>query len=202
MTLYAVSDIHLNKKILDDLKKITGQLLLVCGDLSDCGTYSELEAVLNILSKLNFNKILVTMGNHDFDMEKNLNYYKDKYKNIIFLKNEVFELWGLKIYATPYCQEYGGWAFAYKDRFDCINKTIPKEKVDIIMCHEPPYHRSLSFINDKPYGNFELTTFLELSLKAPNVLFCGHIHEHKGASVVINNTKCFNCSEKIVSYEF
>lgn len=202
MKIISVSDIHMRKDMLSKLLQVKGDMLLICGDFSHTGTKKQLNYVLDIISKCDFKYIVATTGNHDIDMERNLDYYKEKYPKIKFLNNEIIEIEGIKIYGSPYCVDYGGWAFPYYDKIDCKQKTLPKENVDIIISHEPPYDRDLGFIYDKKYGNFYLRVLLEISEKAPQVLFCGHIHENGGVSKKINNTMCFNCAGQIIEYEF
>lgn len=202
MKIVATSDIHMNKRLLNKLSHIDGDLLLICGDFSNTGSPQSLDIVLSEVSKLNFKYIVATMGNHDIDMERNLNKYREKYPKIQFLDNEVCEVEGVKIYGSPYCLEFNNWAFPYINNLDCKNKTIPKEKVNIIVCHEPPYHRDLSFIGETFYGNEPLRDSLETNVNSPELLVCGHIHENSGNSQLINNTLCINCAQTIIVYEF
>ena len=202
MKIIATSDIHMKKVLLNRLSHIDGDLLLICGDFSNTGSPQSLDIVLSEISKLDFKYIVATMGNHDIDMERDLDKYRTKYPKIKFLDNETCEVEGIKIYGSPYCLEFNNWAFPYINEIDCRNKTIPKSDIDIIICHEPPYHKDLSFIGDMFYGNEPLREFLETNSNSPEVLFCGHIHENSGNSQLINQTLCVNCSQTIIEYEF
>ena len=194
MKITAVSDLHSRLSILKDFKmnKVNGDIFICSGDLTRLGTKDEADKILEYISVLDFKYKIIVFGNHDMFAEKHIDYFKDKYTDIIFLNNEIVEVEGLKIYGTPYVRAFCNWGFQYYTIDERKDLTIPKEDVDIIIAHEPPSELSISYL---PYGqdigNMALRSYIESSDNVKYV-FCGHVHENGGREVVINKAKCFN----------
>lgn len=195
MKIVAVSDLHSNKNLYWELWHKSGDILIVAGDLTHLGRELEMTSALDQIQTMNFKHKIIVFGNHE--VEANYNYYKEKYPDIIFLENEIVEVEGLKIYGSPYCKEFCSWGFPYYTQDECIDRTIPKEEVDIIITHEPPSHPKLSYVyEDLDIGNNELRKYLEYVNK--NVLvISGHCHECSGQSTYIGKANCYNVAQKI-----
>lgn len=83
-------------------------------------------------------KIFVA-GNHDKSIEEKKIDIKNEYKNIIYLEHETVIIKGLKIFGSPYTQEFGNnWAFNIKKEllYDLWNSI--EENTDIVITHSPP----------------------------------------------------------------
>ena len=196
--IVAVSDIHEDRYLCNKLSKQTGDFLFVCGDLTNYGKKTSLDMVLKYISKSDFKYKVIILGNHE--VENGYEYCKKNYPNIYFLDNEIIELGGYKIYGTPYTRRFADLGYQYDDE-ECVEKTIPKSSVDIILTHEPPIHPNLSVLSDWfgraiDIGNKELKNYIENTDKEMLVL-CGHCHEHGGKNVIIGKSKCYNVATKI-----
>lgn len=199
MKIVAVSDLHNSKDLYWKLWRKKGDMLIVAGDLTNLGRELELTSALDQIQTMNFNHKIIVFGNHE--TESNYNYYKQKYPDIIFLENEIIEVEGLKIYGSPYCQRFCSWAFPYDTQDECIDRTIPKEKVDIIITHEPPSHKDLSYVfDDLDIGNNELRKYLE-NTQDELIVISGHCHECGGKKSIINKARCYNVAKNITDIE-
>lgn len=195
MKIVAVSDLHSNKDLYWKLWKKSGDILIIAGDLTHLGRELEMTSALDQIQTMNFKHKIIVFGNHE--TEANYDYYKEKYPDIIFLNNEIIEVEGLKIYGSPYCQRFCSWAFPYDTQEECIDRTIPKEAVDIIVVHEPPSHPNLSYVfEDLDIGNEELRKYLE-NVDKEVMIITAHCHECGGKSAYIGKSNCYNVARKI-----
>ncbi|MGL4425095.1 MAG: metallophosphoesterase family protein [Cetobacterium sp.] len=202
--ILAISDLHGRVSQLKKVKYKEADFLFVVGDLSNIGLKLELVQVLDMIDGFNHikNKIVV-LGNHDARNLHNVlgmsddeayDFCEQRYPNLTFLKNKIVEIDGLKIYGTPYVGKFGGWAFQCEEN-EKLAKTIPTEKVDIILCHEPPSAIELSKWEDIDIGNIALREYLDNN--KVDLLVCGHVHESGGNKVVINDCECYNVAMKL-----
>lgn len=193
MKIFAIADIHCNVDLLiQDWSDI--DLILIAGDLTHVGRVNEYIHVFEWLygiSEKYLIPVVYTLGNHDGKRNHNivLNRFT-KYKNFICLDNEIIDIKGLKIYGSPYTC-YIGWYNHYRTLDECQDLTLPKEPVDIILSHEPPDIKELS------YGyacNNELLKYLHEHTGIIGIF--GHIHECGGNIVEINGNTCYNVAKK------
>lgn len=208
--ILAISDIHSNLNILKPIQYKKADFLLVAGDLTNIGLKTELQVALDRIDSLEGIKHkVVVLGNHDSSNLHNTRGMSDEvayawckrhYPNIHFLHNEIVEIEDVKIYGTPYVSEFCGWGFQY----NISNRdelTIPKEDVDIIVCHEPPSSLELSYIEGVgDLGNIKLRNYLEDN--KCGVLVCGHIHENGGHYVDIKGCHSYNVAGKLTELVF
>lgn len=203
--ILTISDIHSNLNLIKPLKYKDADFLLVAGDLTNIGLKVELQAMLDSINNLdNIKHKIVVLGNHDSRNLHNTRGMSDEiayawckrhYPNIHFLNNEIVEIDGLKIYGSPYVSEFCGWGFQY-NLSNRDELTIPKENVDIIVCHEPPSSIELSYIEGVgDLGNRKLREYLEDN--KCKMLVCGHIHENKGKYLDINGCQSYNVAGKL-----
>lgn len=190
MKILALSDLHSDiPKILRNNFDFTDiDLICIAGDITNCGLKEDYIYIFNWFNKLNIPTIIV-LGNHDHP----LYYYeinRKKYENLIFLDNEIKEVKGLKIYGSPYTLNCG-WFNHYWTLDECRELTIPKEKVDLIVSHEPPYCKELGQVNKWLItGNTQLLNYLYEHTGITCIF--GHIHERGGQQVEINKNMCYN----------
>jgi Icc-related predicted phosphoesterase len=143
------------------------------------------------IETLPVDQVFMVAGNHDFYLEtiteQDLSALRVACKGkLVYLNNETrtyIDDNGLQwsIFGTPYCHEFGRWAFMLPDR-NLIDKfkDIP-DKVDIIITHDPPFsmgdvdvvledfNRNWIHLGNKPL----VSKLFDVKFKA---LFCGHIH--------------------------
>jgi Icc-related predicted phosphoesterase len=153
----------------------TVDIIICAGDFTDSGTEKEATNFLEWFNSLKAKYKITILGNHEYCLQKNIRDILSKFPNIIFLDNDVIELFGLVIYGT--------------EGFEPIQYT--NKNIDILITHYPPvnildqnailYNCGLDninkFIKDKNIG----------------VHIFGHIHESAG-SIKINKTLFINAA--------
>lgn len=121
-------------------------------------------------------EVVLVAGNHDLVFEKgppmNLPCH--------YLQDSAIELFGLKIYGTPWQLPFWG-AFNLPEEELAKKYLMVPEQVDIFISHAPPY-----CIGDAVFSDDEVLhtgspalrrTVLEIK---PKLFVCGHIHEGYG----------------------
>lgn len=160
--------------------------------------------------KNNWSRVVITWGNHDFVGER-INkaelecFYTTVNNMAVVLRNEesLFhyhtdgETKALKIFGTPYCKQFGGWAFMVsneklKQRFSFI-----PEDCDILISHDAPDINNLGLIsmgdwNGENAGNKVLAEAIKE--KKPKIALCGHIHSGNHNFEKIDDTWVANVS--------
>jgi len=152
MKICAVSDLHGN------LPKLPScDLLLIGGDISPLNIQSNMPEMRNWLisdfkywlQSLEFKEVILVAGNHDFYFERNQNKVQgiitelSRAVNITYLKNQLYETYingeRITIFGTPYCHQFGNWAFMRED--DKLREYFAEcpDEVDIILSHDAPY---------------------------------------------------------------
>lgn len=154
----AISDIHNNQAV---LSLPSADLLIVAGDLTDTGSYKELEDFSSFLSaqKPKFERIIVVAGNHELTFDEQFylkhgeRYYHKpaldprKAKDILlsnaditYLEDSGCEFRGVKIWGTPWIPPIGRWAFSLPSPAfaEQTFAKIPPD-TDILVSHAPPF---------------------------------------------------------------
>lgn len=115
--------------------------------------------------------------------------------NCIYLQDELLELYGLKIYGTPWQPEFCKWAFNLPRGEQCLDKwnKIPSN-VDILITHTPPVGHGDLCCSGVRAGCVELLTTIQQRVKPKYHVF-GHIHEGYGITsdgkiIFINASTC------------
>lgn len=188
MKILALSDLHSDiPKSIRNLDFSNIDLICIAGDLTNFGMKEDYIYIFKWFDKLNIPTIIV-LGNHDHP----LYFYeinRKKYKNLIFLDNEVKEIKGFKVYGSPYTDNCG-WFNHYYTLAECKELTLPKTKVDLIVSHEPPYCSLGKINNNLTVGNNELLKYLHYNTGIMGIF--GHIHQQGGKEEIINGNKCYN----------
>ena len=153
-----------------------GDMFIHCGDLSITGTYNEIDYQLSIMSSLPHKYKIWIAGNHDILLEKE-DELKTKYKNLIYLEDELIEVEGIKIFGSPWSPFFNNWAFMLEMEEE-IEKYLEMPKMDILISHGAPINildKNKDGIN---CGSYDLRErVFELM---PKYHFFGHIHEGYG----------------------
>lgn len=140
-------------------------------------------------------KVVFIAGNHDFYLESESEAYKTGYSSIwtdvitpcsnrlvyLYDSEYIFEKDGekLRIYGTPWCKEFGKWAFMINDeKLKTAFENIP-EGIDILLTHDAPGLPPYGLITEGRWkgedaGNKPLAEAIRG--KKPVYAFHGHIH--------------------------
>lgn len=217
MKITAISDLHGN---LIDIEPC--DTLLICGDISPL----EIQRDYIQMTKWFFNefqewimnlpcdRVILTPGNHDFWFEKMITqpqtYLFDKLTILINGEANIYsdvDHKYYKIFGTPYCKDFGCWAYMPGNAIlPSVYSTIPKN-VDILMCHDSPQvgyvanimkQKSETYPNGVPAGNIYL--FDEIVEKKPKYVLSGHIHSGDHTLQEYAGTKYANVSILDESY--
>lgn len=219
MKITFISDTHTQHK---KIELPGGDILIFSGDFMSSGyRVYEAQSFLKWFSEQPYKYKIFIAGNHDRYCEINPEIFEtlvDDYveQNVIYLKDDMIEVEGLKIYGTPWQPYFCDWAFNIpeSDRLISLYQNIP-EDLDILITHCPPYNildKSHDYRNgEEPLGSKELeTVLLELGEHHPKIHCFGHIHGDGGnvltdGTCYINASVCdenYNPINKIVTIDY
>lgn len=212
MKVCAMSDLH------GDLPQIEEcDLVLICGDIVSlkCQSFSDSckkwykKVFKPWAEELPCNKVLFIAGNHERGVQGHEEEYYElfpKDSKVTFLFDDLYTYkQDYKIYGTPWCTEFGHWAYmADNEHLKEIYSKIP-EGLDILMTHDQPYgYGDILLQEDCPWrdgqhiGNVPLAA--EVIRKQPKYMFVGHLHSTDHSCINIYNTKRYNVSLKDEDY--
>jgi Icc-related predicted phosphoesterase len=102
----------------------------------------------------------------------------------------------IKIFGTPYCKQFGNWAFMRDNKtLDDKYSEIPDD-VDILLSHDAPRLLDAGVILDSDdqfnAGNPILADYV--LVRKPKYVFCGHIHSGNHNLQTVENTQIANVS--------
>lgn len=203
MNVTAISDLHGN---LIDIKPC--DLLLICGDISPLEIqFDQIQMVKWLFTEfktwiesLPCKQIVMTPGNHDYVLQlmikggtlnlfKNLTILVDDTLSIVDNDKEI------KIYGTPWCRDFGKWAYMPGNKkLAEIYSKIP-ENIDILICHDSSTLGQVGDILERhgyPAGNAWLEE--EILKKKPKYVISGHIHSGDHELKEIEGIKMANVS--------
>ena len=174
--------------------------MIHAGDLSQNGSFQEIQDQLSWLHSQPHKYKVVIAGNHDLLLDlafvdqfpqrilerrgtarNDLNWH-----DIIYLQDDSIKLeFGggrlLNIYGSPWTQQFGTWSFQYPPIRDVWSGVIPEE-TDILVTHGPPE----GYLDDGGKGNYKLSH--ELRRARPRLTIFGHIHAGHGRQDVVFDT--------------
>ncbi|KAF4994792.1 hypothetical protein FDECE_12997 [Fusarium decemcellulare] len=187
ITVVCVSDTHCTQPELPD-----GDVLLHAGDLTDKGTFEELQAQLGWLKTSPHKYKVVIGGNHDKLLDPEyVRQFPDRicedkgtarsdlsWGDIIYLHNSSTTLKfangrRLKIYGSPLTEWCGTWAFQYPPIRQVWAGAVPDD-TDILLTHGPPK----GHLDNKGKGCPQLLK--EICRVRPRMVVFGHIHVGAG----------------------
>lgn len=195
MKIAVISDLHgyLPKYQFENV-----EVLLICGDIIPLNIQSNMPAsktwfdttFRSWAESLNVEKIIFIAGNHDISIERDRNWFKtkfSKYSKIAFLDNELCEYLSTQdgktysIFGTPYCKQFGNWAFMRNPETLVKKYSSIPENLDILITHDAPMLCGIGFIHhqDVSWGNQEAGNKILADVilnKKPKYVFSGHIH--------------------------
>ena len=198
------------------------ELVLICGDIVPLSAQGSSRytsrwykrAFKTWAESLPCDKVIFIAGNHELHFPNHYEYYKKMFPNnskVTYLCHEEYTYLGsdgkeYRIFGTPYCQEFGNWAFMLLDSELREKYSEIPENLDILLTHDQCYgYGDILLQKDCPWatgehiGNKPLTeAVLE---KQPKYLFTAHLHSVDHNCVMINQTKRYNVSLKDESYQ-
>jgi Icc-related predicted phosphoesterase len=176
--LVLISDMHGQH---GRLKVPDGDILVVAGDFTTQGSFTEIANFNGWLGGLPHKHKIVIAGNHDVMFEKDPGFARSLITNAIYLQDEGVEVMGLKFWGSPWTPFFCNWAFNLRTGEERRQKweRIP-EGLDVLITHGPP-----AGILDRTYdgehvGCSELLAKLASLESEPRLHVFGHIHEAAG----------------------
>ena len=216
MKICTVSDLH---GYLPELKPC--ELVLICGDsvpleyqASSKKTKKWYDTTFRKWAgELPCDKVLFIAGNHDFYCEDNLLTMKELFPDdnkVTFLQDELYiHLTDGKmytIYGTPWCKQFGDWAYM-KSQDELLKKWegVPPS-LDILLTHDAPYGTSDLLMETNCWwyttdhiGNPALQQIIKET--HPRYNFHGHLHSTNHDCEMLDETKVYNVSLLSEQYE-
>lgn len=199
--IVCISDTHNNTP-----KLPPGDVLIHAGDLTNQGSYDELERTVAWLEKAPFEVKIVVAGNHEITLDER--FYEEKgsrwkwpawqsprgcmkllreSKTITYLENQSMMVYlkkptgpktFFKVFGSPSTPGPSNWAFEYQQEdADRLWSAIP-EDADIVVTHTPPNGHCDGATKDFRSGCTALLR--RLAVVKPSLHVCGHIHEARG----------------------
>lgn len=115
--------------------------------------------------------------------------------NCTYIEDELIEIYGIKIYGSPWQPEFCKWAFNIPRGQPCLDKwnMIPAE-TDLLITHTPPVGYGDLCCSGVRAGCVELLTTVQQRVKPKYHVF-GHIHEGYGITsdgkiIFVNASTC------------
>lgn len=192
MRITAISDTH--NRHAEIIIEPT-DILLHAGDFSGQGSIAETKSFLEWFSKQPAKHKIFISGNHDWLDYENPSLFKEmlkEYPDVIYLKDEMAEVEGLKIWGRPWTPEFCGWAFMADRGSPLMYSTLSvvPTGMDILLTHGPAY-KILDLVGSQHVGCEDLLN--ELDRIKPKIMVCGHLHSSHGIKTV-NGTKHINAA--------
>lgn len=129
---------------------------------------------LNIFKKTNTDNKDTSKSLSDAVSTENIRQYL---KHCTYLEDSQIEIYGIKIYGSPWQPEFGNWAFNLPRGEECLKKwnQIPDD-TDILLTHTPPIGHGDLVCSGIRAGCVELLSTVQQRVK-PRYHVFGHIHE-------------------------
>ena len=217
MKICSISDLHGNliyypSDYWKDLREC--EILFICGDTLPLYIQMDINKsrkwLLNKFKswaeELPVEKVYLIAGNHDWFFEKRDAEAHELFpidNKITYLHNECVEHISIqdsktyKIFGTPYCHQFGSWAFMHpEEELQKLFNVIP-ENLDILITHDAPYGTSdICFEGWSADGQHKGCPALRNAIleKKPKYNFHGHLHSSNHDEEILGETKVFNTS--------
>ena len=205
MKIVAISDLHGNLPTIEEVAII----YCIAGDIMPLNIQSNdrkcrkwlKEEFIPWANNLPCSHVVLIAGNHDFvfqRMEKEAIDVIFEGSKVIYLENSGVQLEGLNIFGTPWCHQFGHWAFMTDD--DSLVKLfndIP-ENVDILLTHDAPYGTSDILFQNTAWNIGEHIGCVPLRdaiiEKKPKIVLHGHLHSTNHKKEVLVESDVYNVS--------
>ncbi|VUC25428.1 unnamed protein product [Clonostachys rosea] len=180
VSVVCVSDTHNRQPNLPE-----GDILIHAGDLTQSGTFKEVQGTLDWLRDQPFQYKVVIAGNHDNILDPSRDRYPENpdqrmrldWGDVAYLEDSSTTLTingrCIRIYGSPYSPKYGNWAFQYNRQDNIWAGRIPTD-TDVLITHTPPR----GHLDATQLGCAHLLR--ELWHVRPRLHIFGHIHAGYG----------------------
>ena len=193
--IICISDTHTTQPVLP-----LGDLLLHAGDLSEIGSFDEIQTQLTWLSSQPHPHKVIIAGNHDllFDSAFLTNHPERSYAenrgrsaadlvfgDVVYLQDSCVTLdfpgtgRKLKLYGAPWTPAYVASAFQHPREEDVWRGTVPGN-ADVLLSHGPPRGHLDGVLRAGSWGLAR-----EVARVAPRLVVCGHIHVGYGREDIV-----------------
>lgn len=190
-----------------------GDILIHSGDFTSRGYDHEIEDFMIWFAKQKYSHKIVIPGNHDWDLEKNFDYWKERFAKfgIILLNDsgvilkDMYGTYNIKVWGSAYTPWFHSWAFnRHRTEAEATDKhpwikphwdMIP-EDTEILITHGPP-NKILDFV-ERGGGLHVGCEHLAKRIAETKVKLhvFGHIHEGRGfeydSQVTYANASCLD----------
>lgn len=128
-------------------------------------------------------EVAFTWGNHDWTQSIPSDAFRFLPPNVHLLVDEEVTLGGLRVWGTPWSNQYRNWAWMHESwDLAAFYDRIPSG-VDIILSHQPPRGDAARFPDFDTgvmltVGSAELVS--TMARVAPKAVVCGHVHSGHG----------------------
>lgn len=179
-----------------------GDILLHAGDLSQYGTFDEIQAQLKWLAAQPHKHKIVVAGNHDLLLDKDfVDAHPDRelerhpgkrradldWGDIHYLQHDSVQIKItngstsrlVKVFGSPWTPRMGSWAFQYGPKSPFSWKGAILGDADVVLVHGPPAEH----LDAGGKGCEDLLA--ELWRVRPQLMVCGHIHAGRGHEVLL-----------------
>ncbi|KHN83338.1 UPF0046 protein T07D4.2 [Toxocara canis] len=198
-----------------------GDILIVAGDFTSCGLPKEVKAFNENMAQMKHTFKIAISGNHECTFDdaflkssgKDLGVAKEValkqalsaalsaakvsnprslLTNVIYLQDSMVELFGIRIYGTPWQPKMDNWAFNLPRGQPLLTKwnQIPTG-VDVLITHSPPLGHGDTLSTRSRAGCVELLNSVVKRIRPKYHVF-GHVHEGYGCTSD-GYTKFINC---------
>lgn len=191
VAIVCISDTHNAQFNIPD-----GDILIHAGDLTQSGSFQELQAALAWLRAQTHPTKIVIAGNHELLLDSAWTNSPGRapavseraqldWGDIMYLENEEATIScqngrRLRIYGSPCTPRHGNWAFQYPRNQDVWTGSVP-DAIDILITHGPP----LGHLDLEKLGcAYLLQTLWRVQ---PRLHVFGHIHEGAGTDWMLFN---------------
>lgn len=176
-TIALISDTH---QYHDTVEVPPCDILIHAGDYSSYGDMNELIKFNQWLGTLDQAKNIVCIdGNHDIFAYKSHSTARALFSNAIYLRDELVEVQGLKIWGSPWSKKFGNWAYMTSEEELLVKYQRIPEGVDILISHQPAYGILDKVENAGSVGSISLRDEVFNRIK-PRLVTAGHLHLNGG----------------------
>ncbi len=219
MKIVAMSDLHGDLLRVNTFKEC--EVVFICGDFSPLNIQADdkkmkkwlVEVFKPWCEALPCDKVFFIAGNHDWISLRNQEFMKSVFprdEKVSYLCQDLAiytsrEGKDYTIFGTPYCHQFGNWAFMEEDEeLTKLYMSIPND-LDILLSHDQPYGygdillQNTAWNDGSHIGNKSLLE--AIFIRQPKYMFCGHLHSTTHECVEIVQTKRYNVSLKDEYYD-
>jgi hypothetical protein len=183
MRVHALSDLHGHLPPVDPC-----DVLVLAGDVCPFDDHSVAAQAAFLagpfadwLDAVPAGRVVGIAGNHDFVFADAPDRVPDRLR-WTYLQDSGVTVDGLHFYGSPWCPEYGRWAFNLDEAGLAAKWAMIPAGLDVLLTHTPPFGVGDRAKNGGHVGSRTLARRLQ-SVR-PRLLIVGHIHEARGMYVL------------------